>query len=72
MLGTRTRGSRIVGADESTELWRHPFFKKFPLKFVMMSEAARKLKAMKMFKQKYSIKLVLSCHTLVTIMTTFK
>ena len=22
MLGTRTRGSRMVGADESTELWR--------------------------------------------------
>ena len=25
MPGTRTRGSRMVGADESTELWRHPF-----------------------------------------------
>ena len=24
MLGTRTRGGRMVGADESTELWRHP------------------------------------------------
>ena len=24
LLGTRTRGSRMVGADESTELWRHP------------------------------------------------
>ena len=23
VLGTRTRGSRMVGADESTELWRH-------------------------------------------------
>ena len=25
VLGTRTRGSRMVGADESTELWRHPY-----------------------------------------------
>ena len=24
VLGTRTRGGRMVGADESTELWRHP------------------------------------------------
>ena len=24
MLGTRTRGGRMVGTDESTELWRHP------------------------------------------------
>ena len=24
VLGTRTRGSRMVGADESTELWRQP------------------------------------------------
>ena len=24
MLGTRTRGGRMIGADESTELWRHP------------------------------------------------
>ena len=24
MLGTWTRGSRMEGADESTELWRHP------------------------------------------------
>ena len=24
VLGTRTRGSRMVGADKSTELWRHP------------------------------------------------
>ena len=24
MLGSRTRGSRMEGADESTELWRHP------------------------------------------------
>ena len=23
VLGTRTQGSRMVGADESTELWRH-------------------------------------------------
>ena len=25
VLGTRTRGSRMVGADESTELWWHPY-----------------------------------------------
>ena len=24
VLGTRTRGGRMVGADEYTELWRHP------------------------------------------------
>ena len=24
MLGTRTWGGMMVGADESTELWRHP------------------------------------------------
>ena len=24
VLGTRTRGGRMVGADESTEIWRHP------------------------------------------------
>ena len=24
VLGTRTQGGRMVGADESTELWRHP------------------------------------------------
>ena len=24
VLGTRTRGGRVVGADEFTELWRHP------------------------------------------------
>ena len=24
MLGSRTRGGRMEGADESTELWRHP------------------------------------------------
>ena len=24
VLGTQTRGGRMVGADESTELWRHP------------------------------------------------
>ena len=24
MLGTQTRGGRMVGADEFTELWRHP------------------------------------------------
>ena len=23
-LGTQTQGGRMVGADESTELWRHP------------------------------------------------
>ena len=25
VLGIRIRGGRMVGADESTELWRHPF-----------------------------------------------
>ena len=24
VLGTRIRGRRLVGADKSTELWRHP------------------------------------------------
>ena len=24
VLGTQTRGGRMEGADESTELWRHP------------------------------------------------
>ena len=24
VLGTQTRGGRMVGADESVELWRHP------------------------------------------------
>ena len=24
VLGTRTRGGRMEGADKSTELWRHP------------------------------------------------
>ena len=24
VLGTQTRGSRMEGADKSTELWRHP------------------------------------------------
>ena len=26
MLGTQTRGGRMVGADEFTELWRHPSY----------------------------------------------
>ena len=25
VLGTRTLGGSMVGADKSTELWRHPF-----------------------------------------------
>ena len=25
VLGTRTQGGRMVDADESTELWQHPF-----------------------------------------------
>ena len=25
VLGTQTRGGRMVGADDSTELWQHPF-----------------------------------------------
>ena len=29
VLGTQTRGGRMVGADESTELWRHPFERPF-------------------------------------------
>ena len=29
VLGTRTQGSRMVGTDESTELWRHPKRSKF-------------------------------------------
>ena len=28
VLGTRTRGRRMEGADESTELWRHPLLLK--------------------------------------------
>ena len=24
VLGTRTQGGRMIGAEESTELWRHP------------------------------------------------
>ena len=28
VLGTQTRGSRMVGTDESTELWRHPIFER--------------------------------------------
>ena len=24
MLGSQTRGGRMEGADESTELWQHP------------------------------------------------
>ena len=27
LLETRTRGGRMLGADESTELWRHPSIK---------------------------------------------
>ena len=27
MLGSRNRGGRMEGADESTELWRHPYIK---------------------------------------------
>ena len=25
VLGTQTRGGRMVGADDSTELWLHPY-----------------------------------------------
>ena len=25
VLGTRTRGSRMVGVDQFTQLWRHPY-----------------------------------------------
>ena len=31
VLGTRTRGSRMVGADESSELWWHPWLLPFLL-----------------------------------------
>ena len=34
MLGSRTQGGRMEGADESTELWWHPnifFLEEFPL-----------------------------------------
>ena len=30
MLGTRTQGGRMVGADESTELWQHPDIRCLP------------------------------------------
>ena len=26
VLGTRTRGNRMAGSDESTELWQHPIY----------------------------------------------
>ena len=29
MLGTRTQDGKMEGADESTELWRHPKLKFF-------------------------------------------
>ena len=29
MLGTQTRGARMEGSDESTELWRHPNVENF-------------------------------------------
>ena len=29
VLGTRTQGGRMAGADKSTELWRHPMKNKF-------------------------------------------
>ena len=32
MLGSQTQGSRMEGADESTELWQHPFVSKFVTK----------------------------------------
>ena len=28
-LGTRTQGSRMIGADESTQIWRYPLFAHF-------------------------------------------
>ena len=33
MLGTQTRGSRMGGTDESTELWRHPIWNFLENKF---------------------------------------
>ena len=35
MLGTRTLGGKMVGADESTELWRHPNILLFVFKTVV-------------------------------------
>ena len=29
LLGTRTRVGMMIGADESTEIWRHPYFNVF-------------------------------------------
>ena len=47
MLGTRTQGSRMEGADESTELWRHPiyfiFWSNFPINVVVAQLVERSL-----------------------------
>ena len=34
MLGSRTRGGRMEGADKSTELWRHPWQRTLQLESV--------------------------------------
>ena len=36
VLGTRTWGGRMVAADESTELWRHPKIVKLLLALVWL------------------------------------
>ena len=35
VLGTRTPGGRMVGADESTQLWRHPIMEKLVIKWAI-------------------------------------
>ena len=37
VLGTQTRGGRMVGTDESTELWLHPFTNLFGCVWAMRS-----------------------------------
>ena len=48
VLGTRTRGGRMVGADESTELQRHPITytlrylsRQFSITYVVISDRKR-------------------------------
>ena len=47
MLGIRTRGRRMVGADEATELWRPPTFSPycfFPTKERFEASKRRKMR----------------------------
>ena len=39
ILGSQTRGGMMEGADESTELWRHPT--KSPYKFIQFKAFSR-------------------------------